>query len=299
MNKPKISDPKIDEILKKSTWRTLSELIKLAEEVRNNDFLNEYRWALSLWAEHTNDTKSRVICTLDWRDTAWKWSNIKRVTEYLNLKRYNQVAFWIPTAEEKFEDNWFKRYMDHFPNEGEITFFDRSWYNRAWVEAAMWFCSKEEYNWYMANVSQFEKEQIINKWIHFFKYYLSITKDTQKERLKWRESNRKRWKSSPIDKVALEKWNYYTLAKARILEFTDTEVSPWIVLDSNEKYLSSVEIIKSIIGTNDEVARIIENDLSLDLSPNKKIVRTAKQELKRMKEAGDFEHMKTEFKFAD
>ncbi len=108
----------------------------------------------------------------------------------------------------------------------------------------------------------------------------------------------KSWKSSIIDKKAQEKWNYYTLAKAKILELTDSEHAPWMVLDSNEKFLSSIEIIKAIIKTVDEVANIVETELSIDLSPNKNIVRTAKEELLRMKKEGSIKKMKKKFNFA-
>ncbi len=292
-------DSEAELLLRKLTWRSLWELMHLAEQDDQLQVLNEYRWALSLWAEHTNDTKQKVIVTLDGRDTAWKGSNIKRVTEYFDIKRYSEIAFWIPSAEQKFEHNWFRRYMDHFPKEWEVAFFDRSWYNRAWVEAAMWFCTQEEYDWFMANVNEFEKSQIIDEWIKFIKVYLSVTKETQKERLRKRESARKRWKSSPIDKVAQEKWNYYTLAKAKILELTDSEHAPWTVLDSNEKWLSSIEIIKSIINTTDEVAKIVQKDLSIDLSPNRDISRTATEELKRMNEKWYLDKMKSEFNFKE
>lgn len=86
------------------------------------------------------------------------------MTEYFNNSRYNIKAFpGIPTAEERFQDNWFKRYEKFFPEAGEVTFFDRSWYNRAFVEAAMGFCTEEEYNWFMKNVNDFEKQQIIDE----------------------------------------------------------------------------------------------------------------------------------------
>lgn len=223
-------------------WLTgfdLNDLIKISKEKKELNFLNDYRWALSLWAEHTMDTKQKIIVALDGRDTAWKGSNIKRVTEYFNNSRYSIKAFpWIPRPEERFKDNWFKRYEKFFPEEGWVTFFDRSWYNRAFVEAAMGFCTKEEYNRFMKNVSDFEKQRIIDEWYDFLKIYLSVTKETQKLRLKNREQERKRWKSSPIDAQAQEKWNYYTLAKYNALKNTDTEHSPWIILDSNKSEFS-------------------------------------------------------------
>ena len=105
----------------------------------------------------------------------------------------------------------------------------------------------------------------------------------------------KRRKSSFIDKQAQEKWNYYTLAKANILKYTDSEHAPWMVLDSNEKWLSATEIIKAIINTSEEVAKIISQNI--DLTPDPKVVRTAAQELDRMKKSWDLKAMKTDFKF--
>lgn len=292
-------DPKFENWVMKKLWLPFSKLVELVWEYNANKFLNEYREALALWEEYTRDTKSRVIVTLDGRDTAWKWSNIKRVTYDLPNARFKVQAFWKPEPEEKFEYNWFNRYKRYFPWEKWwITFFDRSWYNRAWVEAAMWFCTEEEYKWFMEHVNQFEKDDIIDEWIKFIKVYLSIKHQTQKDRLKRRsEKIRKRHKISSIDQQAQEKWNYYTLAKARILELTDSEHSPWLVLDSNEKFLSAVEIIKAIINTSDEVSSIVSNELSIDLSPNKKIARTSMEELRKMEKNGDLRTMKQAFKF--
>jgi polyphosphate kinase 2 (PPK2 family) len=147
----------------------------------------------------------------------------------------------------------------------------------------MGFCTQEEYDWFMQHVNTFEKERIINTGYDFLKIYLSIGKDIQKNRLKARENVRKRWKSSPVDAQAQEKWGQYTLAKWQILEHTDTEHAPWIILDSTQRFLSAVEIIKAMIGTREEVRSLIEKDLSIDLSPNTEIRRNGTQELERMR----------------
>lgn len=297
-----ISNLQIDIETALKTWGLPDEIVQQllkdyekGEEVR---FLEEYQWALSLWAEHLQDTKQRVIVTLDGRDTAGKGSNIKKVSEQLNNQRFGVTAFaGIPTTEEKFKYNWFDRYAASFPKEGKVQFYDRSWYNRAGVEAAMGFCTQEEYEWFMTHVNQFEREQIIDEGIDFLKIYLSIGKKTQKRRLKAREDVRKRWKSSPVDAQAQEKWRDYTLAKEQILRHTDTAESPWIVLDSTQRFLSAVEIIKAMIGTREEVRKMVENDLSIDLSPNEEIRRTWAQELARMEEEGQIP-LDKKFRFA-
>jgi len=38
-----------------------------------------------------------------------------------------------------------QRYLAQFPAAGEIILFDRSWYNRAWVERVMASCTDEQY----------------------------------------------------------------------------------------------------------------------------------------------------------
>lgn len=283
----KYSSTTLRETLSKSNTDTavIDLIIKRFEEGEEKEYLREYQGALSYWTELLlQEKKQAVIVTLDWRDTAWKWSNIKKVTEQLNNRSYWVTAFaWIPTQEERHQSNWFGRYSASFPNKWSIQFYDRSWYNRAWVEAAMWFCTQQEYDWFMKHVNDFEKH-VVDDGYDLLKIYLSIWKDVQKRRLRERKTVRKRWKSSKVDEQAQEKWNQYTLAKQKMLEHTDTPHAPWTVIDSSERFESAVEIIKTIIGTNQEIKRAIESELSIDLDHDFSIVRTGKQELMRMKE---------------
>jgi len=43
------------------------------------------------------------------------------------------------------------------PDPGKIAFFNRSWYNRAVVEPVMGFCTPEQYNRFINEVTQIEK----------------------------------------------------------------------------------------------------------------------------------------------
>ncbi len=282
---PVIYDPKSLMKSLRGSWMNdamIQLMVKRFEEWEEKDHLREYQGALSYWAEFLQESKQKVIVTLDWRDTAGKGSNIKKITEQLNNKNFWVTAFaGIPSSEERFENNWFARYSRSFPTQWKIQFYDRSWYNRAWVEAAMGFCTQEEYNWFMEHVNEAEKE-IIDQWFDLLKIYLSIGKKIQKERLEARKSVRKRWKSSPVDAEAQEKWKQYTLAKEQILRKTDSIHAPWTIIDSTKRFDSSIEIIKAIISTKDEIKSLIEQELSIDLSPNTLIVRGWKEELERM-----------------
>jgi polyphosphate kinase 2 len=154
--------------------------------------------------------------------------------EHLNPRGARVVALEKPTEEEKGQ--WyFQRYIKHLPTNGEIVLFDRSWYNRAGVEHVMGFCSKSEYEEFMRQVPDFERN-LIRSGIILVKFWFSVSKDEQKRRFKQRETHPlKQWKLSPIDKASLDKWKDYTAAKEKMFFYTDTSDSPWIVVKSDCK----------------------------------------------------------------
>lgn len=295
-----IDDEILDKILMAKCWRTLSELIYLSNSDNEWKLLKLYRDALWEWRKIIKDTKQRVIVTLDGRDTSWKWSNIWRVThDFKNDKYFKEKSFWIPSDIEKIDFNHFLKFVPNFPWEHWwVRLFDRSWYNRALVEAVMWFTSQEQYDWFLSNVNDFEKKQISKKWIDLIKVYLSIPKHVQEERLNLRKTRpRKHHKMSPVDANALKLRNHYTLAKKNMLEYTDTENAPWHIIDSTNKNLSAIEIIKLIIKTSDEAVSILWGKVNLEQETN--IYRTWEQELVRMDLSWDFDSMAEKLIFTD
>jgi polyphosphate kinase 2 (PPK2 family) len=91
------------------------------------------------------ENKKRVMIIFEGRDAAGKGGAIKRFIQYLNPRKFRVVALPKPTDVE-LGQFYFQRYFQHLPNEGEIVFFDRSWYNRAIVEPVFDFCSKDKYS---------------------------------------------------------------------------------------------------------------------------------------------------------
>lgn len=186
-----------------------------------------------------------LVIVFEGRDTAGKGSTIKKFTEYLDPKYFKVITKGIPTEEER--KNWFKRYQDDI-EPGKIIFFDRSWYNRGVVEPVMGYSSYDEYQDFMANVNRFE-EELINSGTYLIKFWLSITKDTQSRRFDMRKkSPLKYWKFSPNDAKAQEKWDEYTSYKKRLFKVTSTDISPWVIIDSNDKRVSGLNAIRYILS---------------------------------------------------
>ncbi len=189
----------------------------------------------------------RLVVLFEGRDTAGKDGVIKRITAYLNPRTCRVVA--VPTPSERERTQWFfQRYVAHLPSAGEIVLFDRSWYNRAGVEHVMGFCSEAEYEEFLRFCPEFERA-LINDGITLVKYWLSVSDEEQERRFHKRLTDpRKRWKFSPIDLQSRARWVDYAEAKDRMLAYTDTHVSPWYVVEADDKRTARLNLISHLLS---------------------------------------------------
>lgn len=192
------------------------------------------------------ETGQKVVILFEGRDAAGKGGAIKRFMEHLNPRGARVVALEKPTVEERGQ--WyFQRYTKHLPTAGEITMFDRSWYNRAGVERVMGFCEPDEYNEFMRQAPEFERN-LVRSGIHLIKFWFSVSRDEQRRRFQEREAHPlKRWKLSPIDKASLDKWGDYTKAKEAMFFYTDTPDCPWTVVKSDCKKRARLNAMRYVL----------------------------------------------------
>lgn len=198
---------------------------------------------LQAWAKETGQ---RVVILFEGRDAAGKGGTIKRMMEHLNPRGARVVALEKPSDVERGQ--WyFQRYVQHLPTAGEIVLFDRSWYNRAGVERVMGFCTDEEYQEFMRQVPQFER-QLVRSGVHFIKFWFSVSRQEQRRRFKEREAHPlKQWKLSPIDLASLDKWDDYTKAKEAMFFETDTADAPWTVIKSDCKKRARLNAMRYLL----------------------------------------------------
>ncbi|WP_304236483.1 polyphosphate kinase 2 [Jiulongibacter sediminis] len=200
---------------------------------------------LQTWVIENN---KKVVVIFEGRDAAGKGGAIRRITAYINPRRYRVVALNKPTEEEKGQ--WyFQRYVNHLPRPGEIVFFDRSWYNRAIVEPVNGFCTMEEHERFMGQVNEFEK-MIQSADTYLVKLYFSISKEEQAERFEEIKSDPlKRWKITPVDLRAQELWDEYTKYKEKMFAHTNTENAPWVIIKANKKTEARISALSHILET--------------------------------------------------
>jgi polyphosphate kinase 2 len=211
----------------------------------------------------------RVVIVFEGRDAAGKGGAIHRVTQHLNPRDVRVVALSKPTPEE--QGQWyFQRYAVEMPTKGEIVIFDRSWYNRAGVEPVMGFCTPEQAQHFLSEAPQFEA-MLVREGLRLVKVYLTIGHEMQLKRLHARQADPlKRWKLSPIDYKAIDKWDAYSDALDLMLGRTDTLEAPWYVIKGNDKCRARLAVIRQILFTlpyPDKEERLVhdqDNKIALD-----------------------------------
>jgi polyphosphate kinase 2 len=198
---------------------------------------------LQAWVKETGQ---RVIILFEGRDAAGKGGTIKRFMEHLNPRGARVVALEKPNEAERGQ--WyFQRYISQLPTRGEIVLFDRSWYNRAGVERVMGFCTDEQYEEFMRQVPEFER-QLVRDGVRLFKFWFSVSRDEQRRRFKERQAHPlKQWKLSPIDMASLDKWDEYTKAKETMFMHCDTSDAPWTVIKSDCKKRARLNAMRYVL----------------------------------------------------
>ena len=260
----KASDDKVQIWIPKSTIEYEKEKLKLQIEL------------LKLQT-HVRETGKRIVLLFEGRDAAGKGGTIKRIREHLNPRGARVVALEKPSDRQKTQ--WyFQRYSDHLPSSGEIVLFDRSWYNRAMVEPVMGFCTDEQHKRFLKYAPVFER-MLTKEGIIIIKLYFSVSKKMQLKRFEKRSQDPlKQYKLSPVDMQAQELWGEYTMRKFQMLLETNTTLSPWTVIRSDNKKKARINCMKYILSRLDYEGKIADTELEI----NPKIVINGIDEIKLM-----------------
>lgn len=188
----------------------------------------------------------KVVVIFEGRDAAGKGGAIQRITESLNPRAAQVVALPAPTERQKTQ--WyFQRYVAHLPAAGEMVLLDRSWYNRGGVERVMGFATDEEVQEFLRSCPEFER-MLIRSGIQLIKYWFSVSDTEQEKRFQGRlKDPTKRWKLSPMDLEARNRWVDFSRAKDAMFAATDIPEAPWWVVDAENKKRARLNVIHHLL----------------------------------------------------
>ena len=188
----------------------------------------------------------RVVVIFEGRDAAGKGGAIQRITESLNPRAARVVALAAPTEREKTQ--WyFQRYVTQLPAAGEMVLFDRSWYNRAGVEHVMGFATQEQYDEFLRSCPEFER-MLVRSGIQVIKYWFSVSDAEQEKRFQARlKDPTKRWKLSPMDLEARNRWVEFSKAKDAMFAATDIPQARWWVVEADVKKRARLNVMSHLM----------------------------------------------------
>ena len=97
----------------------------------------------------------------------------------------------------------------------------------------MEFCTEEQYRHFLNECPAFER-MLVREGFHLIKYWLSVSEEEQERRFQsWMEDPRTRWRFTPIDREARQRWVQYSKAKDAMMAHTNIDEAPWYVINAD------------------------------------------------------------------
>ncbi len=187
----------------------------------------------------------RAIFVFEGWDAAGKGGCIKRLTAELDPRGYKVWPIG-PPDEESRRHHYLWRFWNRLPGKGEVAVFDRSWYGRVLVERVEGLARKSEWKRAYDEINDFE-DQIVRSRSLLLKFWLSISQEEQLRRFEERQATPfKRFKITEEDWRNREKWPAYEQAICDMLDRTSTEIAPWTLVASEDKYYGRIKMLKTL-----------------------------------------------------
>ena len=252
LDEPKNSDaseqiaaaPLLPAIDKRDLLHSLDQTHRLGK-TEYRELLEKYQGKLALLSRDPGFQKLTVVVVFEGNDAAGKGGAIRRITGALDARRYQVIPVAAPTEEERAQP-YLWRFWRHIPRRGRIAIFDRSWYGRVLVERIEGFCNASDWMRAYGEINDFEGQLVRNR-ILVVKFWLAISKDEQLKRFKEREKiGFKRFKITGEDWRNRDKWDAYEHAVCDMVDHTSTEISPWTLVEANDKNFARIKVLKTL-----------------------------------------------------
>ena len=189
----------------------------------------------------------RAVLVFEGWDAAGKGGAIKRLTSLMDPRGYKVWPIAAPRdAERRHHYLW--RFWNRLPEHGELAVFDRSWYGRVLVERVEGFAEKQAWQRSYDEINAFER-MLTSDGVVLRKFFVHIDKETQLRRFKDRETDPvKNYKIGEEDWRNREKWEMYEALVHRMVALTSTDIAPWTLVESEDKYFARIKVLKTILG---------------------------------------------------
>jgi PPK2 family polyphosphate:nucleotide phosphotransferase len=208
------------------------------------------------------DGRTAVLIVLQALDAAGKDGTIRHVFAGVNPAGLRVAAFKQPTPLELAHD-FLWRTTAHLPERGDITIFNRSYYEEVLVvrvhpeflagqrlpdkpSAKLWadrLRAIADHERYLA-----EQGTVI------LKFWLNVSKAEQRKRFLERiDEPKKNWKFNPGDLDERDRWDDYIAAYEECFHVTSRPWAPWYAIPADDKHYQRWQVAKLINSALDDL----------------------------------------------
>jgi len=178
-------------------------------------------------------------------DASGKDGVIRKVFGNINPQGVEVVSFKTPTAEELSHD-FLWRIHRHTPAKGMIQIFNRSHYEDVLITRVHGWCDDATAEKRFDAINNFEELLVLHNSTQILKFYLHVSKEEQKERLKERiEDPTKEWKYSEKDKEEAKLWDKYMEMYEDL--FVNCNAAPWTIVPADQNWYKEYLIAKTLV----------------------------------------------------
>ncbi len=196
-------------------------------------------------------TRSLLI-VLQGMDTSGKDGTIKSVMSGVNPQGCKVAAFKAPSKDELAHDFLWRVHRD-VPPKGYIGIFNRSHYEDVLITRVHGWVSDKVAKRRFNQIKEFE-ELLTESGTAVLKFFLPISKDEEKERLKARIADpEKRWKWNSGYLEERKLWEEYQRAFEDVISATTTEEAPWYVVPANRKWYRNLVVADHVVNVLEDM----------------------------------------------
>lgn len=222
------------------------DLTKTLNEDKYNELLKPLQKQVADLMLKYAAEKIPTVLVFEGVDAAGKDGAIERLIRYVDPRLVNVHAISAPDQSEN-SYNYLWRFYTKLPPKGKIGIFSRSWYGRVMVERIEGFAQDNE--WERAYNEMLEMEKQLSEFgALVLKYFVVIDKDEQLKRFEDREADPdKQYKITSEDWRNRDKWDKYISAMNEMLDRTNTDFAPWIIVEGNDKKYARIKVLKTFL----------------------------------------------------
>lgn len=220
---------------------------KISKSVWKNEIPELREGLLDAQLDLLQSKKFPVIILVAGVDCAGKGETVNILNEWMDPRHIETHALRDLTDEELERPRMY-RYWRVLPPKGKIGIFIGTWYSNPLVDNVYGSIKNAELDQQLERIVRFEK-MLCNEGALILKFWLHLSQDEQKKRLKSLEKDQKtRWRVTDKDWQHYKMYDKFRQVSERMLRQTSSAESPWTIVEGSDPRYRYLTIGKSVLN---------------------------------------------------